>query len=62
MWTIIGVTYIFIAQGVMQITSTETYESPQDCFAKAMEIMQDEAIQDHMACVPYFEPIEGQDS
>ena len=62
MWTIIGVTYIFIAQGVMQITSTETYESQQVCFAVAMRIMQDESIQDHMACVPFWEPIEGQDS
>ena len=62
MWTIIGVTYIFVAQGVMQITSAEKYESPQDCFAMAMKIMQDDSIQDHMACVPYFEPIEGQDS
>lgn len=60
MWTIIGITYIFIAQGVMQITSVEKYESPQACFTKAMEIMQDENIQDHMACVPYYE--KGQDS
>jgi hypothetical protein len=60
MWTIIGITYIFIGQGVMQITSAEIYESPQACFARAIEIMQDEDILDHMACVPYYE--KGQDS
>ena len=58
MWITLGFTYIFIEQGIMQLTGTKEYEKPEDCFREAVAVMADENYQVHMACVPIIKPME----
>ena len=58
MWITLGVLYVFIEQGIMQITGTKEYENPEDCFREAVAVMADETNQVHMACVPIIKPME----
>lgn len=54
MWKIIGFYYVFIGPNIYQVLGIEKFEKPQDCFAKAMQVMRDESEPRNMACVPTF--------
>ena len=59
MWTIFGVVYLVLNSTLLQVVGSKEYESPQECLAAAMEIMQNKEEPHHMSCVPVFRPIEG---
>ena len=48
--------YIFAQPGIMHIQYLQEFDTPQDCFAQAMEVMTDNSEDTHMACVPRFMP------
>ena len=57
MWTVIGIVTLAIQPGILQIVEKKDFNSPQDCFQEAMEIMADANDPRGMACVPI--PQEG---
>ena len=52
MWTIYGIITIALQPGMLQIIEQKKYEKPQDCFADAMVMMQDEEDPRGMSCIP----------
>ena len=52
MWTIYGIITIALQPGMLQIIDQKEYETPQDCFADAMVMMQNDEDPRGMACVP----------
>jgi hypothetical protein len=57
MWLIIGVLYIGLGEGHLQVFESIVYKDPRDCFKDAMEIMvKKEDLK--MGCIPVFVPDE----
>ena len=56
MWVVFGMWYIFAQPGIMHIQHLQEFDTPQNCFAQAMEVMTDNSEETHMACVPRFMP------
>ena len=52
--------YTFIQPGVMQLYATQEYNTVEECWIEAQEIMRDSISPDHMACVPQFKPLPPQ--
>jgi hypothetical protein len=48
MWVTLGIMYIFISPGVMQL---------EDCFKQAVTVMADKTTQVHMACMPIIKDL-----
>lgn len=54
MWVVYGILTLALQPGVLQVVERIEYDNPQDCFKKAMVVMQDADDPRGMACVPIF--------
>jgi hypothetical protein len=53
MWLIVGILYMGLGDGHIQVFENIVYEDPRDCFSDAMEIMaRKEDLK--MGCIPVF--------
>jgi len=52
MWQVIGFYYILVAPNMFRVLEIERFETPQACFAVAMEIMADNEDPRNLACLP----------
>lgn len=59
MWMIMGIWFIFVQPGVIHLQKVQWFDTPQECFQVAMEVMNDNTTPLHMACVPRYK-IEGE--